>query len=174
MIFALAKIAAAVAAIVWVRRIPAVSGVPEETAVNPVVPEEPEEPNVPEIPNPPDVQRTPGDSYDNPVPSTSVTPGFKGFLLVTSGDSLIKIVRRLGRADVEWNKFILPLENQWAVALCTVEMRAKYYGGNKGITLTRQYGTQPGVNCVAPGYGPGYPLLKYASGSFPVLYWSGE
>lgn len=173
MIYAIAKIVAGVVAVIWFRRPPpAVDGTPTDTVA-------PTPPTVadPVIPNPTEVStgpRTPGDSYDNPAQSNTLKPGFRGFIQVQSGDSLIGIVRRLGRSDSEWSRFVNMLENQWAVALCTAAVRAKYYGGNKGITLTRQYGTQPGKDCVAKGYGPGFPLLSTSTGSFPVIFWDGE
>ena len=115
----------------------------------------------------------PGESWSNPILSSEITPGYKGWFVVMTGDTLSKLAQKLGIGGTNWRHIVNTPENKWAVDLCSAAVRAQYYNGQAGINLVQRYGTKPGVNCIAPGYSPGYPLMSTASGSFPVLYFGG-
>jgi hypothetical protein len=121
-------------------------------------------PPVPSLGTPPvDTLHT----YNDPLPSSQLTPDFSGYFQIMLG----VIAEKLGLTRAGWPQIVAHPANAWARDICPETVRAAYYGGRAGIALTRQYGSSPGVNCVAPGYGPGYKLLSTASGVFPVLYW---
>lgn len=173
MIIILGKIAAVGVAFMLLNKQKGAKASPEEIVyLAPIVdPELPlEEIEITE-PVPVPMVKIPGSFPEYPISSKLLTPDFKGWFQVQTGDTLSAIMVRLGRAKSSWPELVSMSQNQWAVKLCTRAVRTKYYGGKPGITLTKQYGTKPGVDCVSQGYGPGFPLLKTSNGAYPVLYW---
>ena len=115
----------------------------------------------------------PGNSASNPIPSSALTPGFEGYFLVQTGDSMIKIARRLGLPDRDWRLVRDEPRNLWAVIISQAHqgLLDRYSNGEKSILLYARYGRTVGTDCNAPGYEARFHTAN--TGQFPVLYTGG-
>jgi hypothetical protein len=120
-------------------------------------------------PDPP----VPGSGPAVPIPSKQIYPGFLGWFVVQSGDTLSGLAKRLGLSGAQWRVLRDQAQNAWAVAACPKSVRDQYYGGEAGISLVANYGETVGVDCVSPGYQATLYKTTPLTGQFPVLYYGG-
>jgi hypothetical protein len=117
----------------------------------------------PDVPAPPA-----GHSFTNPLPSSQLKPGFTGFFQVETGDTLIKIVRRMDYADSVWRALRDDPGNGWAK-----EQTPPAKVNTFGIMLVANYGKNPNLDCVVPGYKAKLYKTSPLTGQFPILHWGG-
>ena len=132
------------------------------------------EPEAPVIIAPePDETLDPGENPAIPLPSSELYDGFYGYFQVEAGDTLRKIAGRLGIGQSQWRAVRDDAENKWAVDQCPQSVRDTYYGGEKGISLVKNYGKTQGVDCTVPGWEAKLYKKTPLTGKFPVLHYGG-